>query len=111
MIRSGGLTYHATIEKPTDSQDTIGGPTQEPWTTVFTCWGSIEPLSTRWREYWQGQRENAEVSGQFRTRYRAGVNPTMRINVDGRYLYIVVGPLDPDGKKREMLLFYRETQA
>jgi len=108
-MRAGDLRYYATIERPLPSQDAIGGPTQT-WATVCTLWGALEALSTRWREYWQAQKENAEVAGQFRTRYRRGIDPTMRISVDGRYLYIV-GAIDPDGRKREMLLFYKESQA
>jgi SPP1 family predicted phage head-tail adaptor len=111
MTRAGQLRYSATIQKPTYSQDTVGGP-QTAWSTHLTVWGNILPMTTRWSERYIAQQEVAQAHGIFEMRYQEshGINPTMRISVDSRTLEIVY-VADPDGRRRDLHLFYREVQA
>ena len=111
MTRAGRLRYPAIIQKPTNSQDAIGGP-QVAWSTHLTVWGALAPANSRWREAYVAQKETAEAHGVFEMRYQSshGIDPTMRISVDGRYLQIVA-VRDPDGRKRDLHLVYREVQA
>ena len=112
MTRGGRLRYPAVIQKPTESVDSIGGPTETPWTTHLKTWVALAPANARWREVYAAQSITAEVHGVAEMRYQEGhgINPTMRISVDGRYLYIVA-VRDPDGRRRDLHLVYREEQG
>ena len=111
MTRAGQLRYVAVIQKPTNSQDSVGGP-QATWGTHLTVWGNILPMSSRYSERYIAQQEVAQAHGIFEMRYQEshGINPTMRISVDSRTLEIVF-VADPDGRRRDLHLFYREVQA
>ena len=111
MTRAGRLRYSAVIQSPTVTQDAVGGP-QATWATYLNTWMALAPAASRWREYYAAQVETSEGVGVAEMRYQPnhGIDPTMRIYVDGRYLQIV-WVRDPDGRRRDLHLMYREVGA
>lgn len=108
MTRAGRLRYPAVIQSPTITVDTMGGPVKT-WGTHLKTWIALAPANSRWREYYAAMAETAEGYGVAEMRYQPdhGIDPTMRIYVDGRYLQIV-WVRDPDGRRRDLHLLYRE---
>lgn len=87
----------------------VGSPQYDPngevnaaWVDLFpSVWASIEPL--RGRELFAAQEHAADVDVRIRMRYRAGVEPTMRVVHEGR-IYDIRAVLDPELRHRELEL-------
>jgi SPP1 family predicted phage head-tail adaptor len=68
IIRAGQLRKIITFQSRTTGQDAAGQPLAT-WTTQFTAYAAIEPLSGR--ELIQAQIAGAAVSHQITVRYRS----------------------------------------
>lgn len=79
-MRAGTLDRRLTIKAPVDGQDSMGGPTVT-YTTLATVWA--EKQDKGGREFMAAQQVNAEVTTQFRIRYRSDVTPEHRVTCDG----------------------------
>jgi len=73
----------------TDSE----GIVTEIWNDVLTLWAFRKPLTSRWREYFQGAGLNAEKMLQYEIRYRDGISSNMRL-VDRGIPYQISAVLD-----------------
>ena len=106
---AGTLNVPLTLESPSE---TGGGSNAVTWTTVGTIWAEQLGLG------------GAEISGieatadyRFRARWRSDITPRWRIGLvgtlnaagtDTRKLQII-SVLDPDARRREILIVARET--
>lgn len=107
MIKAGTLRHQVTIQRLV-----AGSPQQKPSGEPDTAWAawltnvsaSIEPL--RGRELFAAQEHHSEVTTRIRVRYRAGVEPTMRV-VFGSTVYEVLAVLDKEMRHVELELLCR----
>jgi SPP1 family predicted phage head-tail adaptor len=101
----GKLNKRITIEQPSTAQDAAGGlsPT---WSTFAQVWGAVEPLAGY--KLFAAQQADAGVTGTVRIRYLAGVLPNMRVNYNGRYLYIK-SIINTNERNEELQLLYSES--
>lgn len=86
-MRTGKLRKRVTIEQRGAGQSTAGQP-NAGWTTFFTAWASIEPLSGR--EMLVAEAAQSELTHRVTLRYRAAapVTAKMRVNYAGRFFNI-----------------------
>lgn len=84
-IQSGKLRHYLTLQQPTESRDAMGGVTRT-WSAVGNLHGEVRPVSAR--EFVNGERLTQDVTHIIRTRYRAGVTPSMRFTWGGRVFNI-----------------------
>jgi SPP1 family predicted phage head-tail adaptor len=90
-LDAGLLRHRLTFQSLTRYLDT-DGDTVEDWLTAFTVWGAVEPLSAR--EFVSSQAVQSEVVARMTIRYRADVDPKMRILHRGQ-VFAIAGVL-PD---------------
>jgi len=90
----GALRHRLTLEQLSLSPDSGGGVT-ESWVQVAQVWGAIEPLSGRERV------EAARIAGRhmydIRLRFRADVDPSMRLRM-GTRIFHILSIEDVDGR-------------
>lgn len=100
-MRAGALRDRITLQAPPTAQDAAGQPAGN-WTDVATVWAEVRDLSGR--EFIAAQATQSEVSTKIRIRYMTGIDASMRA-VRGADVYTLVAPpLDPDGRRRELVL-------
>ena len=78
-MRSGSLRHRITIEKTTETRDSVGGVV-DSWTDHITTRASIEPLAGR--EFFQSHETQSETTHRIRMRWQAGITPKMRVKYD-----------------------------
>jgi SPP1 family predicted phage head-tail adaptor len=83
------------------------GNRDDNWQPVLTVWAAVEPVSTRWREFFAAAAVQAESYVRFRIRYRSDITPEMQVVYAGQPHNIIVAE-DPDGKRREMHVMARK---
>jgi len=105
-MRAGELRHRVTIQEAVTAQNSFGEETPS-WQDVATVWAAVEPLQGR--EYFDAQKQVAEVDTRVRVRYRAGIGPTMRV-VWGVHTYDIGAVLDVGGRHRELHLMCREVE-
>jgi SPP1 family predicted phage head-tail adaptor len=99
------LRHRVEIQRRVESLDEYGQDT-EAWLPVATVWAAVESL--RGRELEATATRLAEASHKIRIRYRAGIQPTMRlVGQDGR-IFDIQAVIDPDDRRRELHLLARE---
>lgn len=103
-MRAGELRNRVTIQQATETQSDSGAVGQT-WANVATVWASYKELSGR--EWFAAQQVNAEVSGEFGIRYRAGIVPKMRI-LFGTRVFNIEAVMDPASRRRELQLLVSE---
>ena len=110
-MRAGELRHRLTLQAPVETRS-ANGDFVPSWQTVATVWAGIK--SIRGQEFWAGAQVYAEASHEIRLRYRTDVRPHWRLAWDERtgtrYLDIL-GVLDPDGKRSDLVLPCREVVA
>lgn len=79
-MRAGGLDRRVTIQQRTLGQSASGAAT-ETWADFATVWAGKRDL--KGREFFDAQKENAEISTEFRLRWRSDVTAEMRLQLDG----------------------------
>lgn len=92
VLKPNELNRKITIQQAENTVDPEGIPV-ESWSDVMTIWSNRKPLSGR--EYFEAAAINAEKTVKYRTRYRRGIYPNMRLvdHLDGR-IYKIVAVLD-----------------
>lgn len=94
--RIGNRNKYLTFEAPSKSSDGV-----VTWTTIFSCYGRVIPLSSR--EGLVAQQINSPITGKVIIGYRtANILTTWRISYKGRYLNIASLPINVDGKNMEL---------
>ncbi len=99
------MRHRLTLETPVETQGPDGSMTIS-WVPFATVWGSVEPLLGR--EWFDAQREQADVSHRVRMRFLAGVTHTMRV-VWGSRVFEIESVLNAGERNRELVLMCRES--
>lgn len=103
-MEAGKLNKRITIQANALTRDTNGAEV-DSWTTVATVWAAI--TTDAGREFYAAQKINAETTAVMRIRYRAGLNPRMRVLYAGKYFNILhINNVNEANK--EILLLCRE---
>lgn len=105
-MRAGRLRHIITIQRPSDSRDSCGGPVAGSWSDFATVRASME--STLGKERYAGPQKVAEADTVFGIRALAGITPDMRILFNGRIFNIAASPMDPTGRGREQHILATE---
>lgn len=111
-MRAGKLRWRVTIEQATPSKD-AAGESILTWSTLTTVWGDVTPLIAQARESFAqaSSQIQSRAPMQVRIRYRTGLSPaTHRLRWDNGRLIELENVLDPDGRKRELVLMGYEVQ-
>lgn len=102
-MRAGELRQRIKIQDRVVARNGFGEEIAT-WSTLATVWASIETPTGG--EYQAQDRAGAAITQQVTIRHRTGIEPTMRINWNGR-LFEIAAVLD-DNLKREMRLMCSE---
>lgn len=105
-MQSGRLRHRVTIQEQAVIRNSYGEEIVT-WVDVATVWASVLPGSSGERFLASASREQATATHTVRIRYRAGLNPKMRLIWDGRTLNIE-SIIDPDGRRRDLVLLCNE---
>lgn len=99
-MNPGALKHRIKIESRSEVSTDTGFQTQ--WVTVCEVWAEKDSLTAR--EFFQAQAVNAENTEKYRTRYRKGLDTTMRIVDTEGIKYNITGILNPKGANTELIL-------
>ena len=105
MIRAGALRTRVTIQHPFQTTDAYGYPINT-WATLATVQAEIKQVTGR--ESWASDRTANISSMAVKIRHRADIQPNYRVLFDDRELRIVGHPIDPDNRKRVLILTCEE---
>lgn len=83
-----------TVQQCTSASDGAGG-LSTTWTTLTTCWASVEPLSGR--ELLRAQSVQSDVSVRVRMRYNSQITTSHRLSHSGK-VYEIVGVIDLESR-------------
>lgn len=103
-MKPGNLRHRITIQQLTRYDDNAGGYT-ETWNAVAIVWADVYPL--KGQERYDAQQVLASLSHRVTIRYRAGVEPSMRLQYGNRTLNIE-STIDPEERHRELILMCSE---
>lgn len=109
LVRSGNLRKRLTFQTKATTEDALGQPVNT-WTTAFTCWGEIQPLTGR--ELIAAAAVQSAVSHTVTVRYRSELaNPktvaAMRILYNTR-VFNIHAPMNEDERNRVVTLMVEE---
>lgn len=94
------LRCKITILEPT-YDDNAGDQRLKPieeWNIVATVWAAYRDLSGR--EFFAARQVQAELTGEFKIRYRKDIKPHYKIKWGERIFEIAAPPRDIDGKRQ-----------
>jgi len=103
-MRAGQLRHRITLQQKTTSLFNYGATT-ETWAALDTVWAGIEALTGR--EFFSSQQTVAQADYRITLRYRSGITSAMRA-VEGTRTFDIQTVLDPDGRRRELVLMVKE---
>ena len=105
-MRAGTLRQRVQLQEKQVVRDTFGAEVVT-WATLATVWGAVEPLQGR--EFLDAQQIQAEISTRIRMRYRGDitVSPEKRV-VWGAHVYDVLAVIEPETRRRELVLMCKE---
>lgn len=103
-MRAGALRQRITIQQAIESQDSSGSVTKV-WTTFATIWAAYEPQTGS--ESFKEDQEQAVMGVRFRTRFKAGITPKMRVSFDGR-VFDILSLVDVNGRSKQLHIMTRE---
>lgn len=109
LVRAGNLRKRLTFQTKDAAQDALGEPVNT-WTTIFTCWGEIIPLTGR--ELIAAASIQSEVSHTVMVRYRTELATpksvaAMRILYKTR-IFNIMAPMNEDERDRVVSLMVSE---
>lgn len=99
-MRAGTLRHKIEVQTPPVGKSPTGD-LNTAWTNVCVCNARKEDLSGR--ELEAAQAIHAEVTVRFRLRYRAGIEPKMRVEFRADH-FDIEAVLDREGRDRELWL-------
>ena len=105
-MQAGKLRERVTIQRETVTRDSFGAEVN-PWKDVTTVWASVRPGASGERFISAADQMQATITHTVRIRQRAGISPKMRLLWGTRKLDIQ-SVVDPDGRRREVLLLCEE---
>jgi len=103
-MKAGQLKHRIVIEQQTQTKNAIDEIILT-WSTFCTVWAAIEPATGQ--SYYAANQLESKVDGRVRIRYRADLEPTMRIKFGDRILNII-SIVHPQENHRELHLMYSE---
>lgn len=106
-MNAGQLDQRVTVERLEEGQDELGQPFST-WTTLYTVWAAVEPLSGR--EYIAAMSAQSEVTTRISLRYRPGITSADRVNHEGT-LYNITSVIDYKSRNRELVLMCKAQPA
>jgi len=108
-MRAGLLRNRITIQQKTASQNAAGEPIYT-WSTLYTAWASIEPMSAR--ESVSGTAPIQEVTHKIEMRYRDSVSPEMRVSWTDRTgaakVFDIESVIEPFSRGERLQLLVKE---
>ena len=106
---SGRLRHKITIQTPGSGKDAFGVATKAPWVDVLPgIWAEVKPMSGR--ERWANEHTINNATHSIRIRHRNNITPEMRV-LHGAKVYEITGiPIDPDERRKELILTCIEIQ-
>lgn len=99
-MQAGKLNQRVLIEQRTAGVDALGQELTS-WTTVADTWAAAKPL--RGREFFAAGQMQSEVSIKFSIRWRAGIEPTMRLTWRGQP-HEIISVIDVEGARQVLEL-------
>jgi SPP1 family predicted phage head-tail adaptor len=100
-MKAGKLRHKITIQKTTQTADSIGGII-DSWSTFATVWAHIEPL--KGKETLQGEQISTDLFLRITIRYLSGLTAKMRISWNSRTFDIKsISNLDERNREMELL--------
>lgn len=103
-MKIGALRHRVTIQTKTVTIDSYGGESIT-WTDYLTVWAAVEPLTGR--EFLEGRRLDNMIGHRIRIRYRAGLDPSMRVSWGSR-VFDIESVIERESKRREIWLMCKE---
>lgn len=103
-MQIGRLRHRVALQTVSEARSSTGAVT-ETWNTTATVWAEVVDLAGR--EFWDARQVNAELTARIRIRYRSGIVPKMRA-VFGARTFDIQSVIDPEGRRRELVLMCRE---
>ena len=103
------LRHKIKIAEPTYGSGNYGDPVLKPpeeWNTVATVWAAYRDLSGR--EFFAARQTNAELTGEFKIRYRTGIKSSHKIIWGERVFDLDGPPRDIDGKRQWLYINVKE---
>jgi SPP1 family predicted phage head-tail adaptor len=104
-VRAGQLRHRINILNPILAQDTDGGVNVRNNQIVATVWASVDAISGA--EKFAAHEFESQVNYKVVIRWLDGIKQRMRIQWGDRLL-LVESVLNPDGRKRMLLLYCLE---
>ena len=92
IVKPGKLNKRVEIQSPTSTNNSFGESTRS-WTTVFTRWASVIPLSSS--ERLVAAQAQATITHEMRLRDVTGIQANWRIKFDGR-IFNINGIIDKE---------------
>ena len=87
MLKAGELTQRISFQRDGSATVDDYGQVTRSWSTYYTTWASVRPLSGREQE--QGAARSATISHRIKLRFKSDVRHGDRISMGGRILEIV----------------------
>lgn len=98
-VRIGELNQRVTVQRATQTTDSLSGDEMLSWATLVTIWAAVEPLSSAEFNQPSNQERGGGVQVRFRFRYStaaAGITDRDRI-VWRSQNYDIARPYDLEG--------------
>lgn len=105
-MQAGKLRERVTIQQEVVTRDSFGAEVN-PWVDVATVWASVRPGSSGERFLTAADQMQATITHTVRMRWRDGLGPKLRLLWEGKLLGIQ-SVVDPDGRKRELVVLCLE---
>lgn len=103
-MKSGELRHYAEFQKNVAAQDDMGGYGPPVWTTQFSGFCSIEPITGR--EWHAAQADRSGVTHTIKLRYDGTLDSTWRVKY-GDVVYEIIAVMNMDTRNREIRLVAR----
>jgi len=100
VIPAGQLNQRVTLQQRVAGIDALGQQS-ESWADVVRLWAKVEPL--RGNQFFAAAQAQNEVTARITIRWRAGVDPGMRVIWRGEP-YGIFAVIDPMGEKQQIEL-------
>lgn len=101
-MRAGRLNTRITVLAPSTGKDEYGAPDNAASTEVVTLWAEKRDISGK--ERWVSDHVSNTSTVSFRVRYREDIEPHYQIRHSSDTYQITGFPIDPDGKRTDLLI-------
>lgn len=108
MTDPGKMRHRITFQAFNGTRNAYGEPLESDdanWTDFKSCYAAIDPVSGR--EFYEAQQSQSEVTHKLRTRYLAGITPTLRI-LCGTRKFKIISVLNWEERGESLLILAKE---